>query len=182
MFEVWLRCNRRVLFLAMVPVAVLCLLGLAISGSDAVPMPRQVGIALFVAAGLLLVGLIRQLWQPRVAYRNGNALLFLKSGAPLSVPVHVVEAFFLGQGPARLPGSATSSTKTVNLIARLSQRDPQWQHREVKAALGTWAEGYITIRGTWCEPLTTELLRSLNHRLREVSQERAAALEKESTP
>lgn len=166
----------------MMPVAALCLLGLAALGTDDLPIARPLGFACVVAAGLLMVGLVRQLRQPRVAYRDGSALFFLKAGAPFAVPVNVVEAFFLGQGPAHLTGAATSDTKTVNLVARLSQRDPQWQHREVKAALGEWAGGYITIRGAWCEPLTAEVLRGLNHRLREVSQEQDALHRREHTP
>ncbi|MCH2114849.1 MAG: hypothetical protein MK171_08070 [Pirellulales bacterium] len=166
----------------MMPVAALCLLGFAALGTDRFLLVRQLGIACVVASGLLMVGLVRQLWQPRVAYRDGWALFYLKWGAPFAVPVCVVEAFFLGEGPAHLQGVTRSDTKTVNLIARLSQRDPQWQHREIKAALGKWAEGYITIRGAWCEPLTTELLRGLNHRLREVSQEQHALGRREPAP
>ena len=121
----------------------------------------MLGIASMVAAALLALGLIHQILQPRIAYRDHQVLFFLKAGAPLSVPVEVVEGFFLGQGPAQLAGGSDSQTKTVNLIARLSQRDPQWHGRDVKRSLGAWAEGYITIRGIWCEPLTSATIRRM---------------------
>jgi hypothetical protein len=81
-----------------------------------------------------------------------------------------VEAFFLGQGPAKLPGSPNAQ-QTVNLVARLAQRETDWARREVKPALGNWCDGYITIRGTWCEPLDNELVRRLNRRLKEVTKQ-----------
>jgi hypothetical protein len=80
----------------------------------------------------------------------------------------LVEAFFVGQGPAELPGGMARSQETANLVARLAQRATEWAQRDVKPALGRWCEGYVTIRGTWCEPLNTELVRRLNRRLAEV--------------
>ena len=173
MSEVWLRSNRRVLILAMVPVAALGLLGLAFSMSGGSSLTWGLGIVCLAVAGMLLAGLAYQWIQPRITYRNGQVLFFLKAGGPIVVPVQVVEAFFLGQGPAELPVSNDNQTKTVNLIARLSQRHPQWLCRDVKQALGEWSEGYITIRGIWCEPLTSETIRRLNHRLHEVLQEQS---------
>ena len=67
-----------------------------------------------------------------------------------------------------MPGGIHHRQETVNLVARLAQRQTQWAQVEVKPALGNWAEGYITIRGTWCEPLNPELVRRLNRRLKEV--------------
>ncbi|MCI0335247.1 MAG: hypothetical protein L0228_18715, partial [Planctomycetes bacterium] len=80
----------------------------------------------------------------------------------------VVESFFVGQGPATLPGGIASRQQTANLVARLSQRDTEWARQQVKPALGNWCNGYVTIRGTWCEPLSPELIRWLNRRLKDV--------------
>jgi hypothetical protein len=117
---------------------------------------------------------------PRIAYRPGEVLFYLKSRGSIAVPLDVVEAFFQGEGPAHLPGSPSPQTKTVNLVARLAQRETAWQSREVKAALGAWQEGYITIRGTWCEPITGEVIRRLNRRLREVKEAEPARGEQQS--
>jgi hypothetical protein len=98
-------------------------------------------------------------------------LFNLRAGQPIAVPVQVVEAFFLGQGPSHLPVVAGKESETVNLVARLSQKSPNWAQMDVKEALGRWADGYVSIRGTWCEPLNGELIRRLNHRLREIHVE-----------
>jgi hypothetical protein len=86
------------------------------------------------------------------------------------VPAHIVESFFVGQGPATLPGG-TQNHRTANLIARLSQRETDWARRDVKPALGKWCDGYVTINGTWCEPLDDAVVRRLNRRLHEVKQQ-----------
>jgi hypothetical protein len=86
----------------------------------------------------------------------------------LAVPARFVEAFFLGQGPAKLPGPRLAHQESVNLVARLSQQQAEWAHQPVKPALGHWCDGYVTIRGTWCEPLGPEVIRRLNRRLKEV--------------
>lgn len=132
-----------------------------------------VGIALAV---LLILGLVHQMIRPRVAYRRGNVLFYLRARRPLAVPEQLVEAFFLGQGLAMLPGekmlpaTPEDGVETVNLIARLSQQEPQWQQREVKRALGRWQDGYVVMRGTWCEPLTHQLIRQLNSRLGDIAR------------
>jgi hypothetical protein len=98
----------------------------------------------------------------------------LRAGSPIAVPAGVVEAFFLGQGPANLPNVGGKPAETVNLVARLSQKAPEWAKVAVKPALGNWCEGYVTIRGTWCEPLNGEVIRRLNRRLRELREPAAA--------
>lgn len=127
------------------------------------------GWALFGLSCLLELSLVTQMLRPRVSFEAGSVLFNLRSGSPIAVPVELVEAFFLGQGPTSLPG-ARQGDATVNLVARISQRDPSYASREVKPALGAWCEHYVTMRGTWCEPLNGELIRRLNHRLREVSE------------
>ena len=116
--------------------------------------------------GLLALGLLGQFRRPRIAYCDGDVLFHLRAGAPIAVPAEIVEAFFIGQGPAYLPRTHGPDAETVNLVARLSQKAPEWMHVGVKPALGHWCEGYVTIRGTWCEPLTGDVIRRLNARLR----------------
>ena len=181
MTEIWLHSNRRILLLAMVPVAFLAGLGLLCLRSQWMAVSSFLGVFLLVLALLLMFGLVRQIFRPRIAYRNGHVLFSLTSGAPIAVPLQVVEAFFQGEGPAHLPGQpgpgSGQPTKTVNLVARLSQGETDWLQREVKSALGRWEEGYITIRGTWCEPITGEVIRRLNRRLSEVRREQKSQAE-----
>jgi hypothetical protein len=171
MSETWLQPNRRALWFACIPPLVIAATGawLAIgssaSGNNA---STWLGAVLMIVSATVLIALARQLSRPRIAYRDGQILFNLRSGAPIAVPVHVVEAFFLGQGPANLPGNYRGHEKTVNLVARLAQRETAWARRDVPQPFGNWSDGYVTVRGTWCEPLDSEVVRRLNRRLREV--------------
>jgi hypothetical protein len=183
MTEVWLQSNRRVLGMALVPTALVGGLGaLVLALSRPGPM-HLVGWALVGVSLFLIAGLLRQFGRPRIAYRNGDVLFHLRAGKPIAVPREVVEAFFLGQGPAYLPRVHGPDSETVNLVARLSQKAPEWMHVPVKPALGHWSEGYVTIRGTWCEPLTGDVIRRLNARLRELrtAEQSASAAEPVAT-
>jgi hypothetical protein len=134
---------------------------------------RGAGGAVLGVSSFVLAALVAQMRRPRVAYEAGRVLFNLRSGAAIAVPVELVEAFFLGQGPLMLPGSPQGGS-TTNLVARISQRDASYAARHVKPALGAWCESYVTMRGTWCERLDGELIRKLNHRLREVTEQAAA--------
>jgi hypothetical protein len=170
MTEVWLHANRRVLAMALAPTVLMALVGALLAMNAESKVLQAVGWALAALGVLLILGLVNQMRRPRIAYRNGEVLFNLRSGPPVAVPVAVVEAFFLGQGPAKIPPVAGKPAESVNLIARLSQKAPEWAKVEVKPALGQWCEGYVTIRGTWCEPLNGEVIRRLNRRLRELHE------------
>jgi hypothetical protein len=175
MRETWLQPNRRALWFGAVPPTLLFLLGVWFALASNQPVANW---RLWAGGGLMLVGatltaaVIAQMARPRIAYVDGTVEFYLRTATPIGVPVELVEAFFLGQGPLMLP-AAPQRDATVNLVARISQRDASYAEREVKPALGAWNDSYVTIRGTWCEPLNGELIRRLNHRLREVSEARA---------
>ena len=156
--------------MAMLPVGLLGTLSLVTLGRDTAPLLGVLATCCLIIAIVMLVGLLQQLFRPRIAYRDGYVLFYLQARGPIAVPVQMVEAFFLGQGPAYRSAAALSKAETVNLVARLSQRATEWAQLDVKPALGRWCDGYVTIRGTWCEPLTGELIRRLNRRLSEVSR------------
>lgn len=171
MSEVWLRSNRRILTVGLIPGVAICIGSLALIVSTAEMWIWWTALASLVVGMLLVFVVAKQLLRPRVGYAAGHVLFYLRAGRPIAVPVQVVEAFFLGQGPAYLPGTPQDSQETVNLVARMSQKAEDWQRLEVKPALGKWCEGYVSIRGTWCEPLTNDVIRRLNRRLSEVSRE-----------
>ena len=173
--EIWLRANRRALLLALIPVCLIGILGFIGVNPDYglfVRVPSWIAVAISI---LLFIGLAIQMLRPRVTYRDDHIQFFLKSGDPIEVPVEVVEAFFFGQGPANLPVQVKGHGETKNLIARLSQQAPEWKQRDTKQALGRWCDGYITIRGTWCEPLNSDVLQKLNRRLTELRKQRSEA-------
>ncbi len=170
MTEIWLHPNRRVLVIALIPAGLIALVGMLLAVNNESTAVRAIGWGLAGIGALLMLGLLNQVRQPRIAFRDGDVLFHLRSGRPVAVPASIVEAFFLGQGPANIPVVGGKSAETVNLVARLSQKAPQWAKVEVKPALGRWCEGYVTIRGTWCEPLNGEVIRRLNRRLRELHE------------
>ncbi len=179
MAEVWLHSNRRVLLLGLVPAGLFGVIAVAALRLDFGLLVKVPAWFVLAVSLLLIVGLLLQVFRPRVAYCDDHVLFHLRSGSPIAVPSEVVEAFFLGQGPANLPVHVTGHDETVNLVARLSQQAPEWKQQETKPALGRWCDSYVTIRGTWCEPLNGEVVRRLNSRLADVSKKKVAGKSKE---
>jgi len=182
--EVWLRPNRRVLGLGIL-VLVLVLAGAA----GLVVASRHVvvtilGSAMAAAALVLLALATRALARPRLAYDEECLLVYLGSGRPHRVPIELVECFFLGQGPSLLPAPQLTgggeSPESSTVVVRLAESAEHWKHVEVRPSLGLWCDGYITIRGTWCEPINAERLRQLNHRLVETHRRQRQERERES--
>jgi hypothetical protein len=170
MREVWLRPNRRAIWFGCLPPLAIAALGawlVAALPGESDRVGRWLGVALFVAGLTLAAALFAQLLRPRVAYGEGQVLFYLRSGPPIAVPVGVIEAFFVGRGRVPLPG-LFNKQETMNLVARISQRATEWACQDVKQSLGNWCDGYVTIRGLWCEPLEADLIRRLNRRLAEV--------------
>jgi hypothetical protein len=180
MTEIWLQPNRRALWTTLLTFAAIG--AVALAGSwwfDALIVRIVCGIVALLAA-LMVAASTVELRRPRIAYHDGHVLFNLRGSAPAAVPAEVVEAFFLGQGPAHLPTIRTEPPECVNLVARLSEKAPEWAKIDVKPALGAWCEGYVTIRGTWCEPLTGEVIRRLNRRLREIREAAHTPIEEAS--
>ena len=173
--QVWVRSNRRVLGLAMVVPAAFTAVGAGILGAAEWELARGFAWLLVAVGVVMIVGLAFQFIRARVAYGAGSVLFYLRPGPPIAVPVAAVEAFFLGQGPAHLPGDRGGRLEATNLVARISQKYPEWEHVPVKPALGRWCEHYVTISGPWCERLDGELIERLNYQLRLAHQSSAPA-------
>ena len=176
MSETLLASNRRV----GVALAVLATLSCALTGwcvlSD-VPLPWRIG-----SAGLLLLGLcllIAALWicfRPRLAIQGDELVVYLNAGKPLHVPLEVVEVFFIGQGAVsgEEPGQPKDYRGAVaaNVIVRLAESADEWHRRDVNLTLGVWRDGYISVRGLWCENINASVLQRMNHRLAACKRER----------
>jgi len=176
--EVWLRNNRRALALGMIGPLAVALVGLAIfvvaASESWWGRGTQVLGLVLAAFGLVSTALIAvEMLRPRLAYRDGHLLIRLRSGPPVRVPLVVVECFLLGQGPSMLSGPY-DRRETATLVVRLDERATDWAQVDVKPALGSWCGGQVTIRGTWCEPLSVELVRRLNARLGEITRDTRA--------
>jgi hypothetical protein len=176
--EVWLRTNRRAVLLGLILPALLAL-GATFLMATAILGGWHWGWTAF--SGLVILGALylagNLLWmaaQPRLGYETNQLLVYFEPNNPVRVPLEIVECFFLGQGPSELPKIAGVEPETSNVIVRLAERAKDWHHRDVKPAIGHWCEGYITLRGAWCEPISGEALRQLNHRLAEAHRRQKA--------
>ena len=185
MCEVWIRPNQRAWLFGFIFPAFLLACGLGVMAAGWLASWHTLACVvgtflLFLAAfaGIVLVYLLR---QPRVAYENGEVLLYLQTAEPLRVPIENVECFFRGQGDGLLRGADGRDSEVATVIIRIAEAAQEWHHREVKPAFGLWCEGYITIRGTWCEPITPELLKRLNQRLVEVHRSQKERLQEVKT-
>ena len=87
------------------------------------------------------------------------------SGRPIEVPLALVEGFLLGQGPSYLNAHKPAASQVSTIVIRLADRATDFAQRDVKPTLGSWCNHYVTIRGTWCEPLSVALVMKLNGRL-----------------
>jgi hypothetical protein len=171
MAEVWLQTNRRAVLLGLIVPLLLGALGIGLLWLGDHPAPRMIGSISLAMGVVLTLLLIWQLRQPRLAYEQGKLLFFLRSGGPIRVPVEVIECFLLGQTDALLSGKQNERSETRAVMVRLSEKAEEWSHQEVKPALGRWCDGYVIIRGTWCEPLSVEVVNRLNQRLAEATRQ-----------
>jgi hypothetical protein len=173
MTETWLRPNRRILAASAVALVVLSILCGAIALGYVSPVDnvvvRSIAAVLAIIALFALAFCVALARQPRLAYSDGRLLVYLRRLGPFAVPIEFVEAFLLGQGPSWLAGKKHLRTETTTLVIRLADRAVDWKHRDVHPVLGSWCDGYITIRGTWCEPLSIDLVNGLNLRLHHVA-------------
>ena len=170
--EIWLRPNRRILWFATIPDVVTLVGGLAVALLVDSTAARGAGLLVAAISCVLILLIALAARQPRIGYANRKLLVNLRLRGTIRVPIDCVECFFLGQGPSMLPphneGGQPQEEETSNVIVRLAESAEQWQRIEVLPALGHWCDGYITVRGAWCEPITADLLRHLNRQLVEV--------------
>lgn len=178
MREIWLRSNNRLLAMGLILPSLGFLLGAALV-VVAVNYPSLQWLTLVgglvMAASLAAGGVIANtLRMPRLAYEHEHLLVYLGDVTPFRIPVEIVECFFLGHGPAMLAGAEEHGAETRTIIVRLAEAAEAWKSREVKPALGHWCNGYVTIRGTWCEPITPDLVQGMNQRLIEIHRQQRA--------
>jgi hypothetical protein len=177
MAEVWLRTNRRaVLWGMLLPGAVALTGGLLAAGYPQLGgWGRLLGAGLIALGALSLAALAWQLRQPRLAYADGHLAVFLRRGAPIRVPLDVIECFLLGRAASHLP-SRGKGLKTSTVLIRLCPQADQWARGDVDPRLGQWRDSHFIIRGTWCEPLSADVVRRLNAQLGQAQRARRAGV------
>ncbi len=179
MVRTWLQPNRRAVLFGMLlptaPAVIGLLWALGIFPQGSWPIFQVLGVMLLVLTVPILILLGFQFWLPRIGYRAGYVVFNVHSGRLIRVPVDVVEGFLLGQGPAMLPSERLRQTETTTVVVRLSEKAEEWSRVEVNSRLASWCDSYISIRGTWCEPLDVGVVKRLNRLLAEAKRELAAA-------
>lgn len=167
MAEVWLRANTRILLASMVAPALCAMLGIALLvHANGGRLWAAVGGGLLLLTGLpTLAGLVWLAGRPRLACDGRHLLVYLRLGRPLRVPLELVEAFLLGRGPGLLPWRRLANAETASVIIRIAEKAASWAQVDVEPILGAWCQHYVTVRGTWTEPLSVDVVNRLNARL-----------------
>lgn len=182
--ECWLKPNRRALGIAMILPAIVAVIALAMvllaPAGGVWEVIDWVGWIL-MAGALIAAGSLGYLMRtPRLGYQDGKLLVYLRGFEAERVPIECVECFFLGQGPSYMPQKDEKPSETSTIVVRLAEAAQEWRHVDVKPTLGHWCDGYITIRGTWCEPINASLMKRLNERLAATHRERREQAKQES--
>lgn len=181
MRECWLKSNQHVYAIALLPALGVLAFGLLLF---AVAVGLNISWLLWVGGAIISLGGVCAIWLffarriPRLAFENDELLVYLRGLKPLRVPIEHVEVFFHGQGPAMLNSHHDDETVTSNIVVRIADAGKEWHRRSVRTELGSWCDGYIIIRGTWCEPLSMQRLKDLNARLLEVRRQKRVTAEK----
>ena len=173
MTEVWLRPNRR----AFLP-GIIFFVGLSLSNIygawqlwqlqvDWAPYFGVFGIMFGIAT---VGGLIWMTRRPLLVYGTGKLRVYIRADKPIGVPIEVVEGFLLGKQEAKL---GRRQVEIATLVIRLAERATEYAKFEMHPDVGRWCGGYINIFGTWCEPLSVDLVNKLNARLAEVTKQHA---------
>ncbi len=182
--EVWLRPNRRIFGVGIFVLAWLLAGTVPLIATSQHVAVTIVGYTIGALILLLVFFAVRTIMRPRLAYDDGCLLVYLGSAQPHRVPIELVECFFQGQGPSLLPAPTmagqSESPESATIVVRLAESAEDWKHIEVKPTLGHWCDGYITIRGTWCEPINPDRMKQLNHRLVETHRQLRKRQERET--
>lgn len=174
MTEIWLQANRRAglgssigfLFHAVV-------MSVLAYGSIRSAYPAWLWGGAIILAAIFFVFSISNgyyLTRPRLTFGNKQLRIDVGLQGLVSVPIELVEAFLLGKGPAFLNGCDDKRTETSTLIVRIAERAPEFEKVATNVRIAAWCGYYVTLRGTWTEPLSVELVNRLNQRLHDVQQ------------
>ncbi|MGC3968355.1 MAG: hypothetical protein QM775_13570 [Pirellulales bacterium] len=184
MTEVWLQANRRLTWLPVAGALLLAAVFALILINTEFRSPLHIFAASAAPACMgLSLWLLYVARRPRLAFDGRSLLMRIRNGSPIAVPIELVEAFLIGKGPAYLSGKDDYKTETQTLIVRISERAPEFEKLETNLRLAAWCGHYVTIRGTFTEPLDLDVVNRLNRRLYDVQQKlKSAHVEAAASP
>ncbi|MEX0794844.1 MAG: hypothetical protein WD045_17020 [Pirellulaceae bacterium] len=172
--EIWLNGNRRPFIATAVVLLVAALVCMLVGGLllSAI-VPRLIVLVVGIVASLGAVLLAFQTMRPRIAFAENTLHLYLDWAGVSQVPVEIVECFFLGQDGPHDCQDKSKRPVTAAVVIRLADRAKPWHRGHANPQIGLWEEGYITIRGSWAEPINQRVVERLNERLRAVHRAQA---------
>lgn len=176
---VWLRANLRAQLAEMILPAIVAAVGIALLVwfwySIDFRWARWAGYAVMTLGVLWTAWLVYLATLPRLAYEEGHLVVQLTPPDAVAIPIEIVECFFIGQGPSAMPPVDGLEAQSVNVVVRLAERATAWKQRQVHPLLAHWCDGYIVIRGIWCEPIDGDVVNHLNKLLAAAHRRRRAA-------
>ena len=177
MNQVWLRANSKpfVPLSAALVVAAFAAAATGFAAFEAAGWGRTACATTAVAATLAAALLAYLARKPRLAFDGHRVLFYVRFGPPIAVPVELVEAFLLGRGPTFLPGRDHDPAETATLVVRIAERAEDFNKVDTAPMLAGWCGHYVTLRGTWTEPLGLDVVNRLNQRLYDVQHAAAGA-------
>jgi hypothetical protein len=173
--EIWLRGNPRSSWLPAGGAALLFALAAISWGALPTSSAWRLGITLSLAVLALVfvsfAGLLQR--AARIGFDGRHVLLYIRPGAPQLLPLDVVEVFFLGQGEGATGDHHATGPplETANVVVRIAERAHEYQQGPTSKLLAHWCGGYITIYGTWCQPLDGEAIIALNRKLTQAKRD-----------
>lgn len=179
--EIWLNGNRRPFIATVVVLLVAALVCMLVGGlllSSFVLRLIVLGVGIVAALGAVLLSL--QAMRPRIAFAENTLHLYLDWAGKSQVPVEIVECFFLGQDGPHGCQDKSNRPITATVVIRLADRAKPWHQGHANPQIALWEEGYITIRGSWAEPINQRVVERLNERLRQVHRAHAKQQKTES--
>ena len=177
MTQTLLRGNQRFgILCGFIALAIALTAGATLSIDASIFVTCCAGVSLALAIGLCWFSW-NCFFRPRLAITSDELLVNVTiSSKTFRVPLDVVEVFFMGQGAVRgtEPGQPKDYEGAVaaNVIVRLAEAAPDWHNRKSQLWLAVWDDGYITIRGLWCEDIQQELLKNMNKQLAKAKRQR----------
>jgi hypothetical protein len=173
MNEIWLQSNRRTVVAIALAIGLVGLLFAVLSfgmmQSGSVVAARVSGfMAAIVIVAAAAAGYLGT--RPRLAFDGRKLRIHIGTAQPALIPIELIEGFLLGKGPSYLSGKDDYKTETSTLIVRIAERAPEWEKVPTNVRVAAWCGHYVTLRGTWTEPLSVDVVNRLNQRLYEVQQ------------
>ena len=109
-------------------------------------------LAIVLVGCAIAVVALCEMVRPRLRCDGTHLLAYVGGWKPARVPLEIVEVFFLGQGPSKLPQPVGRPLVNSTVVVRLAEAAKEWHKRDTNTRVAHWCEGYITLSGSHHTP------------------------------